>query len=368
MKTVLMFARDPGGANVILPVYDKMSEKYHILIYAKEFALKRFRDAGVPVKDLTEECAGGSFPEIAAFLERARPEILITGTSLDDFTERYLWKAAKELGIKSFAILDQWMNLGIRFSNCDYSLEEEYQRNHIHPYLPDRICVMDLLAKEWLHRDGIEESRIEVTGQPHFDTVQSKFNQAQSIYDTDRWNVVYVSEPIIQDYDHYDEKSVYWGYNEKTIFQFLYKSLERIAVMCSCKIRVIIRPHPREDPKNWSDEIKTLDKNSVSVECNTVNDSFSVIKSAHLICGMSSMFLLESIICGIPTLSIQIGLQRENPFMLDTIGCCKSVLSEEELFDKLTQVFLHKEIVCPFVFIENASERVLQVVEEELSK
>lgn len=98
------------------------------------------------------------------------------------------------------------------------------------------------------------------------------------------------------------------------------------------------------------------------------DDSFSVMKSADLICGMSSMFLLESIICGKPVLSIEIGLKRENPFVLDRIGSCKSILSEKELLENLVHVYEHKENACPFEFIRDASKRVLQLVEEEMAK
>ena len=157
-----------GGANVILPIYEKMKDKYQVFVYAKDFAVKRFQDAGVPVRDLEEECSKGSFIEIKSFLQRVKPQILITSTSLDDFTERYFWKASNELHIKSFATLDQWMNLGIRFSDYDYSQAEVYASNPIHPYLPDQILVMDALAKELLQNDGIEEERIVITGQPHF--------------------------------------------------------------------------------------------------------------------------------------------------------------------------------------------------------
>ncbi len=368
MRKVLLFARDPGGANVILPIYEKMKDKYQVFVYAKDFAVKRFQDAGVPVRDLEEECSKGSFIEIKSFLQRVKPQILITSTSLDDFTERYFWKASNELHIKSFATLDQWMNLGIRFSDYDYSQAEVYASNPIHPYLPDQILVMDALAKELLQNDGIEEERIVITGQPHFDTVQYKFNQAESVYDRERWNVVYVSEPIIQDYDHNDQTSSYWGYNEKTIFQFLYSNLEQLAQDFLCEIRLIIRPHPRENAQNWIRVIEKLNNRKISVECNTTDDSFSVMKSADLVCGMSSMFLLESVICEKPVLSIEIGLKRENPFVLDRIGSCKSILSEKELLENLVHVYEHKENACPFKFIRDASKRVLQVVEEEMAK
>ncbi len=381
MKKVMFFARDPGGANEIRPVYEKMKEKYQTLLYAKEFAFERFQDENLPVKELGT-CGGETYEDILAFLKEMNPDAVITGTSLDDFTERYLWKAAETLHIKAFAILDQWVNLGIRFSGCDYSRAEEYHRRREHPYLPYRILAMDELAKEQLLKDGVSEDKIALTGQPHFDMVRDQFRRARQVYDRMRWNVVFVSEPLRQDYDNNSEAESYWGFNEKSIFGSLYRSLEYLAEANACKIRLIIRPHPRENRKGWEQVIKEMGKDSVTLEMDTVNDSFSVIKSADLVCGMSSMFLLESIICGRSVVSIEIGLKRENPFILDRTGHCRSILSEEELQKKLLQVYSSSEdenakiprggvlenIIGYPKGICNATEEVVRLVEEEMER
>lgn len=381
MKKVMFFARDPGGANEIRPVYEKMKEKYQTLLYAKEFAFERFQDENLPVKELGT-CGGETYEDILAFLKEMNPDAVITGTSLDDFTERYLWKAAETLHIKAFAILDQWVNLGIRFSGCDYSRAEEYHRRREHPYLPYRILAMDELAKEQLLKDGVSEDKIALTGQPHFDMVRDQFQRARQVYDRMRWNVVFVSEPLHQDYDNNSEAESYWGFNEKSIFGSLYRSLEYLAEANACKIRLIIRPHPRENRKGWEQVIKEVGKDSVTLEMDTVNDSFSVIKSADLVCGMSSMFLLESIICGRSVVSIEIGLKRENPFILDRTGHCRSILSEEELQKKLLQVYSSSEdenakiprggvlenIIGYPKGICNATEEVVRLVEEEMER
>ena len=50
---ILFFARDPGGANVILPVYKKCQGRFETLLYAKDFALKKIMSQGdIPVKDI----------------------------------------------------------------------------------------------------------------------------------------------------------------------------------------------------------------------------------------------------------------------------------------------------------------------------
>lgn len=379
LKKVLLFARDPGGANVIAPIYEKLEGTYELLLYAKEFAVHSLQAAGLPVKDLQQEWDLKSPKEAMIFLQAIKPEVLITGTSLDDFTERYLWKAAERLQLKAFAILDQWINLGIRFSDCDYKRQEMYHRNRQHPYLPYGICAMDALAKELLQRDGIPKDKIILTGQPHFDTVREKFKHAKAVYGKERWNIVFVSEPISQDYDH-DSADMYWGYNEKTIFDLLYRCLEKLSKQHGEKIRVIIRPHPRENPAYWIQVLKKLKNENITLDCNPQAGNFSVMKSADLVCGMSSMFLLESVICRKPVLSIEIGLKRENPFVLDKTGQCKSILTKEELLSRLELLFLQYKnnkrsdscrlpqdrVIGYPPNVEHAGDQILRVIEEEI--
>lgn len=372
MKTIFFFARDPGGANVILPVYKKMEGKYDRIVYAKEVAYERIKKEGIPVRNIEEEC-GEKEEDIHNFLMRINPEIVITGTSLNDNTERYLWKAAEELGIKSYAILDQWMNLGIRFSKYSYEEMEAYQNNKVHPFLPTRIFVMDELAKTSMVQDGIREDRIVVTGQPHFDVICGKYEQAEESYDKSYWNIVFASEPVFEQYDKNRGGELYWGYNEKTIFMALYQCVKKITEETEIKARMIIRPHPREQEENWKDVLTQYGSEKVKVVCNSKSDSFSLLKSADVVCGMSSMFLLEALICKKDMLSIEIGLRRENPFVLDTLGISKSILTQEELLQKLETILESQKRnqrteVLEFDYIKNAADNVISFIEEEMAR
>lgn len=371
---ILFFARDPGGVNVILPVYKKCQGRFETLLYAKDFALKKIMSQGdVPVKDIARECGCGNYSEVLDFLAKTSPDFIVTGTSLDDFTERYLWKASEELHIKSFAILDQWMNLGIRFSEFTYAQAGVYEKQRRHCFLPYRICVMDRLAEEILIREGIEKTRIAVTGQPHFDTVFETYQKAEASYPGDCLNIVFVSEPILQDYDGNDMENSYWGYNEKSIFFHLYDCLKTMAVHTSKNIRIILRPHPRENVEAWFEVTNPLENENIRIIIDRGNDSFSVLKSADIVCGMSSMFLLEAVICGKPILSIEIGLCRENPFVLHKTGICESVLTREELSLRITRLIEDIQAGKPaetvnFEFKKGAAADIISAVEKESEK
>ncbi len=104
-----------------------------------------------------------------------------------------------------------------------------------------------------------------------------------------------------------------------------------------------------------------LNNAGITLAVDSENDSFSALKSADLVCGMSSMFLLEAMICGKQVVSVAIGLKRENPFVLDKTGQCKSVLSEEDLQERIAQAFRQRGVV-------NATDKVLQLIEEEMTE
>lgn len=368
MKKVLIFARDPGGANAVIPLISIMLKRYEVVVYAKQFALKRMKAEQIKCFDIENEITVFNERNIVDFLKTISPDILITGTSLDDYTERFLWKAANILGISSFAIIDQWMNLGIRFSKYDYTQIDIYKITHEHSFMPDKIFVMDDLAKEIIAKEGIPESKILVSGQPHFDVIRRKYSKAEvDNKDADKINIVYVSEPIIQDYDGGDENKLYLGYNERTTFENLYIALSNVLNQSSKKARLIVRPHPRECVKDWKNIIASKTNKKIILECDTQNDSFYIMKKADLVCGMSSMFLIEAAICEIPIISIQIGLKQDTPFILDKIDRVKSKLTYNELETDLKNTIMGNYNKCDFNIKKHAADNVIRYIEEECS-
>lgn len=395
MKRIILYGRDPGAVNVLVSVYQKLNkEKFELLVYGKDYSLRSFKGNGIEVQDIRKECKTDTEEGIFDFLREKQPDFILTGTSMDDNTERYLWNSAKKLGIKTAVILDQWINIGIRFSPYNYREEELYEKEKIHPFLPDKILVMDQIAKESLEKDGISPDLIEITGQPHFDTVLRRYEEAVAIQSDFEWTICYVSEPISQDYDNDGKAEPYWGYDEKSNFRHLYRMLEKISPELQGRIHLIIRPHPRERKENWTEIVKNCNSEKIILSIDTKSSSFALLKGVDLVCGMSSMFLLEAVICGKPIISIQIGLKRKNPFILPQIReCCiremekieektehsyrmisdhqillRTQLTEDDLEEALRKFFYTKkeQISFPFQFIRNASEHVSAYIEKEM--
>ena len=85
------------------------------------------------------------------------------------------------------------------------------------------------------------------------------------------------------------------------------------------------------------------------------------------------MFLLEAVICVKPILSIEIGLCRENPFVLHKTGICESILTREELSLRITRLIEDIQAGKPaetvnFEFRKGATADIISAIEKESEK
>ncbi len=383
--TVLLFARDPGGFNAIAPLIEPLNAKgYRVLLFAKDIALQKFQQAGTLVQDLAAQVNPITAETLEAFLKTQRPDFLITGTSAEDMSEKFLWKAANNLGIPSFAILDQWVNYGIRFSSYGVSQSAQYQQDQQHPYLPTKILVMDNFAKTEMMADlGEQETnRILVSGQPYFDQIfhyaKNRSQEAtqscrQSCYNATSQDIVigFASEPISIAYPNN-----YWGYDEQSILKNLVQSLEALlpqweAQAPNRKLILALRPHPKEDLKTYNALSKQLNQGALKVIVESDNKPWDFILAADMMCGMSSLMLIESAMLNKPILSIQIGLQQEDPFMLSRRGIVPSIQDQGILQETLTDILFNPsksptKIRSRFEVIPNATDNVIRFMEQAL--
>lgn len=371
-KKILLFSRDPGGANTIIPIVMPLKEKgYETKLFGKDVALEKYLKADLSSFDIMNYIKNTDLINIEKFLMQEKPDFIITGTSADDFTEKYIWKAAEKLGIPSFAILDQWINYGIRFSKYKTSEIREYNNDKKHHYLPSKILLMDDHAKNEAVKNGLEPSRIIVTGQPYFETIIKKKEKTSSEtikkirekmgIDETSFVITFASEPVSIDYNNSEN---YWGFNERTIIKETLESIKMVSSGYRKKIYFIIRPHPREDIDSYKDLILLFKNEKIDFIVDRNSDSWDLILTSDLILGMSSMFLIESVILGKSVISVQIGLNRENPFMLDRRGILKSVLDKKTLLYQLKSIIIENKISrCNFDVVKNPVDNIIYQME-----
>ncbi len=344
MKKILLFSRDPGGANTVIPLCKPLKDAgYEVFLFGKDVALEKYLENGLNDASDIMDCIKDINPaQIQEFVAKFAPDLIVTGTSGDDFCEKYIWKAAKSLQIPSIAILDQWVNYGIRFSKYSVCDLDKYQKDKIFDYLPDRIFLMDGFAKEEAIKEGLPEDSLVVTGQPYFQTIQDRAEKIETkkiaaireSYGVKKGDmlVTFASENITELYS--DPISLV-GYSELSILNHLLKSLQGCNNDRDKKVICVVRPHPKEGLEKYKNLKDSKLPNGTILIIDKSHSSQEVILSSDLVCGMSSMFLLESVLLKKPTLSIQIGLKKENPFILDRAGILRSVLTSDELLKSI---------------------------------
>jgi hypothetical protein len=373
MARILLFSRDPGGANVIIPLVRPLRARGHeTVLIGKDTALKNYKDSGLKGINIHDRIRVVSQESITELLASERPDLIATATSADDFSERFFWKSAEALGIPSFAILDQWLNYGVRFSAFQVSEIRRYLQNPSHPYLPSKILLMDEKAKAEAVHEGLGADRLVVTGQPHFQcflrgSESIGANEVQAIRARfgaepgDRL-ITFASEPICDTYGGEEAGCAFWGYNERSIFAALMDGIRETAESHAIRVGIVIRPHPKESRGYFENLVANRTEARVFLTIERNIESVKLIKASDLVCGMSSMFLIEAAIMDIPIMSLQIGLKRDNPFFLDRIGVVHSVLDPSGLLVELERLLIQRE--RPHYALDCARDAVNNIIRE----
>lgn len=340
MKKILFYARDPGAANCVIPVYKKIrgAKRFDAALWGKDFALDFYKKEKLLFKDISALIPALSRESIKNELIKISPDVIVSGVGSTDLTDRMLWLAAKDLKIPTVVILDQWQNYIMRFSMCP----QNDNPNKI-DVLPEKICIMDGRAKRDMLKLGFPLTALEVTGQPHFASLfaerkkitakaKSEFKKKIGIGREDRV-ITFVSEPITESY----KNNLPFGYNQFTILEEVSRSLQKIARVNKKKnFFLIIKLHPRNDKFLMREFLKKRNE-AKNIKIFIADDILPalVISVSDLVLGMSSMLLLEAVLAKKPILSVQIGLKRKNPFILSMTGQVKTILTAAKLYKEL---------------------------------
>jgi CDP-Glycerol:Poly(glycerophosphate) glycerophosphotransferase len=371
-RKVLLFSRDPGGTNAVLPLIEPLRVRGNdVVVYGKDAALSIYHRSNVDCTDIHDAIPSGTVEETEAFVLKLRPDLIVTGTSSEDFTERHLWKAAEKAGIASFAVLDQWTNYRLRLvpEGEDSTNGNVNERALV---TPSFFFIMDELAKEEMSALGIDRKRLVVTGQPFFDYVRDtgerfaphEVEELRRELTGNRGGMVFVfaSQPITSIHRQNGMAEDHWGYTEQTVLKGLMTCLRKLVEDLETRLTLVIRLHPKDKPDAYAEVLSTAQPVNVIFDRET--DSALLLKAADLVIGMFSMVLLEAAILERPFISVQIGLKRQNPLILDRIGLTRSIVTNDQLEKALREVLNGQQQTGPDLPFEfGAAERIVQYLE-----
>jgi hypothetical protein len=371
-RRILIFSRDPGGTNAIMPLIEPLRALGNeVSVYGKDAALSIYRKLNMDCSDICDTIPSGTQEETDKFVRQTRPDLIVTGTSSEDFTERHLWKAAERAEITSFAVLDQWTNYRLRIISEDGDPTNERATSEL--IVPSFFFIMDEFARKEMCALGINREKLVVSGQPFFDYIRrtgdrftrGEIQQLRRELTGTQGGLVFVfaSQPIANIYRKNGMAEDYWGYTEKTVLKSVAGCLSKLTEEMAVKVTLVLRLHPKDESNVYQDALATC-PNSIKVVVDRDTDSSLLLKAADLIIGMFSMLLLEAAILERRFISVQIGLKRENPLIFDRMGLVRSILTEKELEETLRGILSGKNREFPNLTFEfGATERITNYLE-----
>lgn len=313
MREIVLCAHDPGGYDVIYPVFEKL--RVDGKVEARLFL------AG-PAGEKRPEYRADA-PEILRFLSqqaaRGKSLLAVTGTSWNSDTELQVLRHCKEAGIPSVSILDYWSNYKSRFQ-CGKAFMAEVplvnQREEESLILlkdpnyifPDYYFVMDETAAEEAAREGIDRSIMRVVGQPGLDAyVRRRVSPARN------QKLLFLSQPL----SAASQRPL--GYTEFDAVRDVLRAASSLGYSVDMKF------HPKET------ERMRREYESLRVE----GDLPKLVSGYAAVVGMSTMGLLQCALMGIPVVSYQPNLTGEDLCITNKLHITQGAFSYPELCRRL---------------------------------
>ncbi|HWR45775.1 hypothetical protein [Sporomusa sp.] len=291
MKKIVFLAHDPGGYDVTLPVAQSFEhDGIPSECYCTGPAAKLNPLQGISAKEVLQA--------IQCLLDSRKIAGLITGTSWGSSVELQAIGACKQAGIPTVAILDYWSNYQTRFVSPAGEV-----------IYPDYYIVMDELAKAEAVQVGVPPTIIKALGHPGLDKYIACQRSVRCLNEKLK-KVLFLSQPLSVLYG----ESL--GYSEH---QALADCSMVVANLDNCILHV--KFHPKDDASFQQRY----------VELAVAGNLLDIMPEYDLIIGMSTMGLLHAVLMGIPAISYQPNLRRQDLCITNKLGLTKRADSPQEL-------------------------------------
>jgi len=310
LPKVLVAVQDPGAANVVAPLVARLLSdgKTVLSVICLRFARDVFHRSCLPAKGLSDY----GLRKVSAYaaeriLAMESPDMVLVGTSEDlQSLDRLLTVKAEALGIPVVSVLDYWCNYSQRFSGV--SPEERFL------YLPDIIFLMDEQAREDMLAERFPAERLFVTGHPY---LEGFLAQARPLQEEERAGFRRsLGVPDDCCLITFASETFGWHHDSSYRFPLLSGSRERTVVVLEHLLKVLSEIVQEEDfrpfllnklhPKNKFDQFDWIKDLDLPFRVRSVMrvDNNALIQSSSLVVGMTSMFLIEASMLGVPILPI----------------------------------------------------------------
>jgi hypothetical protein len=275
-KGLFVFS-DPGGAKPLLSLISKIKNDLIDFRIICDRHYPFFKDFNLNVQMMQGQ--------VEDIFEEFKPDFVLTGTSYTSKIELRFIQQSIELGIKSLAFVDHWTLIRKRF---------DYDGNEI---FPDKILLIDDRAKQIAIEQGIESSKILITGNPYHEwlklwrpsiTKEEFLNQA-GIAKGNHKLLIYAPDPLSNN-DGVDK----FGFDEILASQQIVQLFKDHNTQLKDWI-VLVKAHPNQNREKLN---IILSESPSFILLKEDIDTNSTIYFADKIIGFFSSFLIEASIMG----------------------------------------------------------------------
>lgn len=321
MRKIIFLANDPGGHDVIRPVYNRFIESGHDAELFLSGAAGR-KDAE---HEKTEE---DILSTLLDYCDKQARFILVTGTSWNSTIEAESVRLCNSRGIRTISILDYWSNYKERFR-----LGNGY-------VFPGHLFVMDWMAFREAGESGIPMGIMEIVGQPGLDFYvhKSREKPQRHLPGDQKKKILFLSQPLSELYGKGE------GYTEFDAFE----DVLRAGKALGCE--VCIKFHPKESGRMVTLYSRYKAEGSLEEICGDY----------CLVIGMTTMGLLQCSLLGVPVLSYQPNLAGTDKCIINKLGIEQGAYSYMELIGRLKSSAKVNEGVFPFWFDGRSTDRCVE--------
>ena len=304
---------------------------------------------------------GKQLDDARRLLTDERPDVLLIGRCIDPNShERALVKIARQTGIPSVSIVDEW-----------YDYRANYSDELGNIFLPDTICCPDKQALEEAVADGISRHVLQVTGSPALSALVERIHMSRRIPPENPFSaensgthqVILLLSETIGDHcdDHQGKKEGQGssiGYDEFKVRIDVANALNKL----DSEVTVIEKLHPGVSKENFP-PMELINSNWRIYEYGNL---FEYFWWSNAVIGMRSIALLEAFLIGLPSISYQPGVIGINRCTAVKKGLVDCIVSQDSLHQWLADNIGGKpktKIRRPNFACKEAPKAVFQAVE-----
>lgn len=359
MSRVLLCATDAGGVRNLIPLLPEVARRgWEITFVTRSSLLHMFSQRTPAHRLLLVKDVEGKIESTFASIS---PSAVICGTTRHKSPERDFLRCARQAGVRSVAVVDEWYNYLYRFSTS----------GQLNPScLPSVIALPDEQAVREAVAEGLPVGLCQATGSPSLAETWERGKQWQVtppqaptvLAGTRNCPVItFLSETYALDYGRRPGESglmgAYIGYTETTVRDLILETLSHLP----SDVVFVEKPHPSAQDVELPARIRgNID---YRLACDTT--TWELCAHSEAVVGMRSMALLEARLLGCNVTSFQPGLIGTEQCTAVRLGLVPGLRACDELYNWLLAAMKEPGAQVPakrpFFARADAADRIVQL-------